>query len=295
MKMTLELACRATLGLIATVLVAAVSSAACGWRQQDEAMPAAALVVTLNRATAKLGNPVDVTFSFTPTDRQRLEKNYWVMVHFVEDGRVVWIDDHRPPTPTSEWQAGRAVEYTRTIFIPETLPVGNVSLEVGLYLPDTQERLRLTGREVDHRSYSGGAFKLEPADVIEFREGWHDREGAPGAPIHWRWTKRQATLAFRNPKSDAVLYLNVETAESFPEAVHVKLSLGAVMVDEFDVAPKGSVLRRTRVEARQLGNEPMVKVNIAVDKTFVPASSGPNRDPRELGIRVFNVAVEPVS
>jgi hypothetical protein len=294
--MRLELAYRASTALVATLLVAAVSSAACGSREEDEAAPAASLAVTLNRATAKLGSPVDVTYSFTPMDHRQLEKNYWVLVHFVAaDGRIVWIDDHRPPTPTSEWQVARAVEYTRTAFIPESLPVGNVSLQVGLFLPDSQERLRLAGQEVDHRTYAGGTFRLEPADVIEFRDGWHDREGAPGDPIHWRWTKRQATLAFRNPKADAILYLNVETAELFPEAVRVKVSLGGVTVDEFDVAPK-RVLRRTRVDAKQFGNEEMVNVTIHVDKTFVPAAltPGTNKDRRELGIRVFNATIEPV-
>src|SRR4051812_26527112 len=126
-------ACRARAGVIATLLLAAVSSATCGSREQDNETPAASIKVTLNRSTARLGGPVDATFTITPTDHPPLEKNYWVMVHFVsdDDGRIVWIDDHRPPTPTSEWRAGRAVEYTRTIFIPDSLPLGNVSLQVG--------------------------------------------------------------------------------------------------------------------------------------------------------------------
>jgi hypothetical protein len=39
----------------------------------------------------------------------------------------------------------------------------------------------------------------------------------------------------------------------------------------------------------------MVEVRVVVDKTFVPAQlpASTNKDPRELGIRVFHVFIEP--
>jgi len=55
-----------------------------------------------------------------------LEKDYGVFVHFVDrNGETVWTDDHRPPTPTSQWSG--AVEYTRTVVLPKWIPRGQQS------------------------------------------------------------------------------------------------------------------------------------------------------------------------
>ena len=51
------------------------------------------------------------------------------------------------------------------------------------------------------------------------------------------------------------------------------------------------------ITAAQLGTADVVDIKISVDKTYIPAvvTGGANRDPRELGVRVFHAYVQPTS
>jgi hypothetical protein len=261
----------------------------------ETAPPAAAFAVTLSRSSVRSGAPIDVSYTFTPTPSGAFDESYWVMVHFVgADGDLLWVDDHKPPTPTSTWKSGQPVQYTRTLFVPGSLPPGDVSVIVGLYSPDTQRRLPLDGQETESRGYRGATFHVEPADVLEFTEGWYDHEGQTRDPVRWRWTKRQATARLPNPGGSATLYLEVAATEQFPSAPRVTVSIGGRTVDEFDAPLEGRVLRRIAVPTEVLGAAPTVDAVIAVDRTFSPAalSGGSSADTRQLGVRVFNLAIQ---
>lgn len=276
------------------VLIAAL--AACGGAAPEEAAPAATYSVTVSRASVKAGGLLELRYAFAATEAT-LDANYWVMAHFVDaDGELLWVDDHRPPTPSREWQVGKPVEYARSVFVPESLPAGDVTLLVGLYSPDTQARVPMAGQEVGRRAYKAAVFKLGPAEAFDYKDGWYDHEGTPLDPVRWRWTKRQATLGFRNPKTNAVLYLEVEAAEQFPSPLHVTVAVGGQPVDEFEAPPKGRVLRRVSIQAARLGTGDMTEAVISVDRTYSPAelSGGASPDTRQLGIRVFNVAIDVV-
>ena len=53
--------------------------------------------------------------------------------------------------------------------------------------------------------------------------------------------------------------------------------------------------RKPIITAAELGTGDVVDIKISVDKTYVPAvvTNGANRDPRELGVRVFHAYVQP--
>jgi hypothetical protein len=76
----------------------------------------------------------------------------------------------------------------------------------------------------------------------------------------------------------------------------VKVTLGGVVLDEFELMPQRQVLRRIPIKADQMGAAEMAELQVTVDKTFVPMqiSGGASKDPRELGIRVFHAFIQPV-
>ncbi len=81
---------------------------------------------------------------------------------------------------------------------------------------------------------------------------------------------------------------------AFHEPQQVQVSLGGQAVDQFTLQTAQRTLRKIPLAAARLGPGEMAELTIAVDKTFVPALLDPsNKDPRELGVRVFHAFVQP--
>ena len=105
---------------------------------------------------------------------------------------------------------------TRTSFIAIYPYIGPASIHVGLYSIKDQKRLLLQGDHQGLRAYKVATLELLPQSenvFLIFKDGWHRAETSPESPGgDWQWTKKEATLAFRNPKRDAVFYLRLEDA-----------------------------------------------------------------------------------
>lgn len=278
------------------VLLTATLCAGCLGGTSDQ--PVASVSVTFNADSASVGGPLEVTYRFELAPGQSLDQNYWVMAHFATpDGDVVWNDDHRPPTPTTQWSPGQAVAYTRSVFVPNALQPGNVSLLTGLYSPDSQQRLPLAGQEVERHAYRVAVLRITPPDVLTYGDGWNEFEGKLEDPERWRWTKQRATVSLRNPKTAATLWLNLQAADQFSITPHSTVFVNGRQIGAFDVPAKERLLQRLEVASDLLGTGDTVEVTIAVDKTFSPAqiSGGQFKDVRNLGVRVFNIALVPKS
>jgi hypothetical protein len=187
------------------------------------------------------------------------------------------------------------------VFVPVYPYVGDAGLQIGLYSIKTQTRLTLDGEDVGQHAYKAGTLQLQPQSeniFTVFKDGWHPAEVAEhNASVEWQWTKKQATLAFKNPKKDAAFYLQVDNPGGvFNEKQKVTVTTGGAVLDEFELTPQMPVLRRISIKADQMGAAEMAELQITVDKTFVPMqiSGGASKDPRELGIRVFHAFILPV-
>ncbi len=285
--------------LLSCVALLACAAAACH-RKETPAPPVATPSVVLNHDKAPLGSPLEITYRFVVASDAHFTEDYRVMVHVVDtDDELMWTDDHNPPTPTTAWKPGQTIEYTRTIFVPVYPYVGEASIQVGLYSTTTQKRLPLAGEDVGQRAYRVSRIQLQPQTenvFTMFKDGWHSAEMAEKtAQVEWQWTKKTATLAFKNPKKDCVFYLDLDNPGNvFQEAQHVQVRLNDAVVDEFTLTPTQQVLRRVKLPAAQLGTDDMANLEISVDKTFIPAvlTAGSSKDSRELGVRVFHAFVD---
>ncbi len=269
-------------------------------KRSDDATPVATPSLTVSRARVPLGSPVEVTYRFVvaPT-APPFTRDYRVMVHFLDASEeMMWADDHLPPIPTTQWKPGQTIEYTRTLFVPIYPYVGETTIQMGLYATGTDERLPLTGESDGHRSYRVARLRLLPETdnvFLIFQDGWNQAEMAGNnAAVKWQWTRKDATLRFRNPKRNATIYLDLDgQPEMFDSPQSVTVYLGDQAIDTFPVASKDEIIRKIAVKAAQFGAEEMADVRISVDKTFVPALKVPgSRDSRELGVRVFHAFVD---
>src|SRR4030095_7612609 len=181
----------------------------------------------------------------------------------------MWTDDHRPPTPTTQWKPGATIEYPRTMFVPKFPYVGQTRVEIGLFSPKTNERLPLAGQTRGQGAYQVAGFnmKLQSDNLfVVFRDGWHETEvGSEGSGQEWQWSKKDATLSFRNPKRDVRLYLQVDqpAAAAFPEPQHVDVRMGPALIDSFALTPGQTELRRIELSSEQVGVADTVEVTIS--------------------------------
>jgi hypothetical protein len=234
-------------GLVLTAAALAFSSC----RAAEDTSPAVgSMTVTMQRTRLPLGSPVEMTYRFTIAPDAPSIGSRRVFVHFLDqDDELMWTDDHDPPTPTTQWTAGRTIEYTRTMF------------------------------------------------VLIFKDGWHGAEVAPqNKDEEWQWTKKEATLAFRNPRRDAMLFLQVDNPiAQTGGARQVEVRLGDQVLATVPVSATELPVHKVPLSTSALGRGDMVELRLVPDRTFVPAlepgsSSG---DTRELGVRVFHAYVLP--
>jgi hypothetical protein len=258
--------------------------------------------ISLSQDRVSLGSPIDITYKFVVApDAPAFTETYRVFVGIVDaDEQLMWTEDHNPPTPTTEWKPGQTITYTRTVFIPVYPYVGDAAIHMGLYSTTNQKRLPLNGPHVGQHAYDVARLHLLPQSENVFtiyKDGWHPAEVQDqNALVEWRWTKKTATLAFRNPKGDAVFYLELDNpVVAFNDTQEVTIELGGQTVDQFTLVPKQTVLKKIPLKAGQFGEGDLSELRIDVSKTFIPSLAlASNHDPRELGVRVFHAFIQPV-
>lgn len=284
------------------LLVAAlgVCVAACR-KKEPEQPPVATPSVKLSHDKAPLGSPLDITYKFVVANDAKFDEDYRVMMHVIDtDNEMIWNDDHNPEIPTRQWKPGQTIEYTRTIFVPIYPYVGEATIEVGLYSTSTQKRLPLAGETTGQRAYRVARLQLQPQTEnlpSVFKDGWHPAEVAEhNQSIQWQWTKKDATFTFRNPKKDCMFFFDVDNPDSvLKEPRRVQMALNGQPLTDFVLEPGQRELKRIPIKTDQLGASEMAELVISVDKSYVPAlvSGSSNKDPRELGVRVFHAFVDP--
>jgi hypothetical protein len=247
-----------------------------------------------------IGSPVKLTYKFVVSSDPDAVKavnaaNHWVFVHILDPtGEQLWTDDHLPPTPTSGWKPGQTIEYTRTVFVPNYPYIGEAAVRLGIYNQATGNRLTLNAKEVSRKEYLVTKFQLQPQSeniFLIYKDGWHPTEVATdNAASEWQWTKKTATISFKNPKRDSTFYLEYDArTDLFNPPQQVTIKIGDQTIATFAADSRDRKLVTSPLTAAQLGQGDMTELVLDVDKTFGPGGT----DERQLGIRVFHAFVEP--
>ena len=124
-----------------------------------------------------------------------------------------------------------------------------------------------------------------------YKDGWHPAEVSSEDPTNeWQWTKKAATVSFRNPKKDATFYVEFDArTDKFATPQQVTVRSGDQVVGTFAADSKEPKLVVLPVAAAQFGTGDMAELTLEVDQTFAPGGG----DVRDLGIRVFHAFIEP--
>jgi hypothetical protein len=278
-------------GVAIALLAASIS---CG-RKSDNEPPVATPSLTLSHDKVPIGSPVKLTYKFVVAPDAKFTTDDWVFVHVLDPtGELLWTDDHLPAPPTSSWKPGQTVEYTRTVFVPNYPYIGEASVRLGLYDRVTTNRLTLNAPQVGRKEYLVSKFQLQPQSeniFLIYKDGWHPAEVATdNAASEWQWTKKTATISFKNPRKDSTFYLEFDArTDLFTPPQQVTIKLGSETIATFAADSRDRKLYTFPITAAQLGTGDMSEIVLDLDRTFSPG----NGDIRELGIRVFHAFVEP--
>ena len=120
---------------------------------------------------------------------------------------------------------------------------------------------------------------------LVYTSGWHPPESDPTVPEStWRWTRQTATLSLANPNADALFYLDFAARpDAFADGPQtVTVSIDDQVLQSFVADATGQGLHGIPLSLAALGTRDRVEIQIAVDRTFVPATlpAGGARPPR---------------
>jgi hypothetical protein len=275
-----------------------------GCSKTDDAPPVATITLTPNKRELPVGSPIELTYRFEVAPTANITGDYRVFMHVNRgDGSMIWSDDHDLPAEfaTSKWKPGQVIEYTRTRFVPASSYLGTATLTMGLY--KDEDRLTLAGPDPadqgrEAREYTVGTLNLRPRSesiTLVKLDGWHPAEFSPeDATLEWQWTRKVATMSLRNPKRDLMLWIEFDARpDLFADSPQkVTVYAGGTAVGTLTADRQSMMLEKLPIPASLLTGD-MAEIRLEVDRTFIPAKlTGGSGDPRELGIRVFNVFVE---
>jgi len=283
----------------AVATVAALALTVSCSRKGSNEPPVATPSLTLNKDKVPIGSPVKLTYKFVVSNDANAvsalnASNHWVFVHVLDPtGEQLWTEDHLPPTPTSTWKPGQTIEYTRTVFVPNYPYIGEAAVRLGIYNQQTGNRLALSAPEVSRREYLVGKFQLQPQSeniFLIYKDGWHPTEVASdNAASEWQWTKKTATISFKNPKRDSTVYVEYDArTDLFNPPQQVTIRIGDQTVGTFAADSRDRKLITFPLTTAQLGQGDMTELVLDVDRTFGPGGA----DERQLGIRVFHAFIE---
>ena len=265
------------------------------------APPIAVARLAVDRTSVPLGASIETTIQFdvAPT-LDPLNEDYRVVLQVFDDNRTfLWADEHDPPIPTSAWRPSQSIQYTQRVRIPAYPYLGPAVIAIVLQSPVSGERLALAGDDLGEFAYRVATLTIEPqhdSSFVVYDEGWHRAEFDVFGRIAWRWTTARAVLSFRNPHSAARLLLDVQgRPELFDRAQRLSLVVGERTLREAPLNTNETTHLDYELTAAELGNDDVVRLELLVDRTFVPAEQDASaRDTRELGVRVFDAYVEPL-
>ena len=220
------------------------------------------------------------------------DAGYRAFVHFVAaDGALLLTDDHEPLPPPEAWEPGATYEYTRVVFTHEQFPG---PLQVRLCLHDRRDgrRAAMKAPPAPQAAYPVGTLDVlrrrsdrRPLFFSGFSEPW-TRLSQPFESF--RGMGREAVIACRNPRADAVLFLKASTAVgSFPSPPTLRVSVGGT-VRELGLTEAGSFTVAVPLDARHLGRQEYTDVTLSMSATF-------REDGREHGLTVERAILLPQS
>jgi hypothetical protein len=128
--------------------------------------------------------------------------------------------------------------------------------------------------------------------IYGFGEGWHEAEYDNGTGLFWRWTSGRSMLRLSPPQAVVVRLRGESPLKYFDEVPTVRIRAGDRIVGEF--RPDADFEWSVTVPADAVRSAEGA-IAIETDRIYLPGQVEGTTDSRQLGLRLFEIAVNPVT
>ena len=137
-------------------------------------------------------------------------------------------------------------------------------------------------------------FDAQPAGTVMhgFADGWYEQELEPATGRRWRWTSERATLRI-DARQSVRLTIQGESPLRYLDAPpRVRVLAGDRELDAFE--PAADFRRSVTIDAGTIAAAAGA-IEIETAQVYLPSEVEGSADTRRLGLRLFDIAVHPVS
>jgi hypothetical protein len=137
-------------------------------------------------------------------------------------------------------------------------------------------------------------FDIQSVDTLiyGFGEGWHEEEYDNVTGVRWRWTSGRSVLRVSPPQGVVVRLRGESPLKYFDAVPTVRVSAGGRVVAE--LRPGADFEWRVTVPADAVRTGGGA-VTIETDRIYLPGQAEGTSDSRRLGLRLFEILVDPVT
>jgi hypothetical protein len=196
------------------------------------------------------------------------------------------IDGASVESWTVEPGAG-GVSFLRFVDVPNGLPSGTGDYAELIVTARAEPASRPTPQVAIRQ------FDIQPVGTLiyGFGEGWHEAEYDNGTGVSWRWTSGRSVLRVSPPQAVVVRMRGESPLKYFSEVPTVRIKAGDRIVGE--LRPEANFEWAVTVPADAVRSSGGAIV-IETDQIYLPGEAEGTSDSRRLGLRLFEIDVNPV-
>ena len=194
-------------------------------------------------------------------------------------------------TPIESWTVEPGpggVSFLRFIDLPGGLPSGPGEY-ASLVITSRAEPASRPTPQVAIRQFD---IQSSGTLIYGFDQGWHEAEYDNATGIAWRWTSGRSVLRVSPPQAVVVHMRGESPLKYFDEVPTVRVRAGDRIVGELHPGADFEWAVNVPADAVRSGDGTIV---IETDRIYLPGQAEGTSDLRQLGLRLFEITVNPVT
>lgn len=228
---------------------------------------------------------------------EKLDFNGFVLLKFNNnEGKVEFVDIHRPPYKMADWIPGSQIQYSRCIEVPENIPEGEYKITLGILDSSLRsKKIKINNKLLKSNEYYVGSVNVIKA-VYYLGSYTLEWEQKLCDDTSFTWLSKKAKLYLTNPRKKIFMVLDLKAPSAYfggdyqETRIYVnKKYIGKVVFDSNNLVEK-----KYKISRKHLGSKKFIEIEFESEKEFSPKNLGIGEDKRLLALSIYRVSFEDV-